>query len=280
MKNKTRLSHLAFIFFLLVFVSLNAFSTNVETDKNFEFPVEAALSKNERWIIIASRPTLEEAKTIEASYKSQFKDATIFHAVNDWYAIAIGKEKYPNAKKVIAQLIADEKIPKDSFLSIGNDLYSLSEKPSHKLKSVYLDKTNNVHVLTEAGKDIQITKSGKFSDVTLAENKMNFGWLNVAKVESFNPDTKQTTTICETCSNYAYTYTFNKIRRIEAAAPLIRSFYFVENGNKFVVDEGGLHFAGTEILYDTNTLKKLEEYSSLDDPVHEKAPNWSSYYPE
>lgn len=80
--------------------------------------------------------------------------------------VTIGKEKYPNAKKVIAQLIADEKIPKDSFLSTGNDLYSCSEKTSHKLKSAYLDKTNNVHVVTEAVKDIQITKSGKFSNVT------------------------------------------------------------------------------------------------------------------
>lgn len=47
------------------------------------YPVEATLSKDTRWIIIASHPTLEDAKTIEASYKSQFKDVAIFHAVND-----------------------------------------------------------------------------------------------------------------------------------------------------------------------------------------------------
>jgi len=71
-------------------------------------------------------------------------------------------------------------------------------------------------------------------------------------------------------------YYEGKIRTIPGG-PLVRDFWFVDDGTKIAVDIGGLHFAGTEILYSVGTGERLDEVKQWGTP-YEKRPQWSRQY--
>ena len=102
-------------------------------------PSEATLPDDKRWIIIASRPTIEEAEAIAVSYKSDFQNVAVFSSKNGNYAVTIGDEAYPNAQHVLAEFIAAKKIPDDSFLATGRNLYKISVSKAKKTLPILFD---------------------------------------------------------------------------------------------------------------------------------------------
>ena len=85
------------------------------------FSGELTLPSNKRWIIIASRQTLDEAKLFAETYKLEFKDTSIFKSTNGWYAITIGIYDYPKDKYTLSQFISNARIPSDSHFAIGTN---------------------------------------------------------------------------------------------------------------------------------------------------------------
>ena len=70
----------------------------------------------------------------------------------------------------------------------------------------------------------------------------------------------------------AYVFSDNKIRRLEGES-FLRDLLFVERGHKIAIEVGALHGAGRSILYDTKSLKKLDEYDESEHAEH--PPAWS-----
>jgi hypothetical protein len=56
--------------------------------------------------------------------------------------------------------------------------------------------------------------------------------------------------------------------------PFVRDYWFWERGAQVVVDCGGRHFAGLEMLYDTRTLKVLATLDQGKVPL-ENRPGWA-----
>lgn len=79
-----------------------------------------ALDSGHRWLMVASRPTLEEAASLAYSFKSKFKNTQIFLSDNGWYAITVGTVEYPGQKYLKDQWISGNLIPSDSYFTSGS----------------------------------------------------------------------------------------------------------------------------------------------------------------
>ncbi len=87
---------------------------------SYLFAGSLVLPSYQRWLIIASRPTIQEATPIAQAYRSEFKNTDILLATNGWYAITIGAVEYPKNAYVLDQLISKGTIPSDSRFASGN----------------------------------------------------------------------------------------------------------------------------------------------------------------
>jgi len=134
------------------------------------------------------------------------------------------------------------------------------------LKRVYLDQKNNVHVLTQLGERRQITQNGKASMLKLSPDNQTVTWLvlNTWKAEGDEKPRGQELVIYR-----------NKKSASIKCTPFIRDYWFWQNGRQIAIDCGGRHFAGREILYDTNTLKELANFNQAELRL-EKRPDWSN----
>ena len=128
------------------------------------------------------------------------------------------------------------------------------------IQHAYLDKQANVHIVTANGGAIQLTSKGHNNRVKLSENKKAVAWIS-------NPvkDESSLKFYCE-----------GKIRTVQGG-PFVRDFWFVDDGSKIAVDIGGLHFAGTEMLFDVATGQRLDEVRQREVPYDER-PQWSRQY--
>jgi len=88
---------------------------------SYTFAQDFVLPSNQRYIAIASRPTIEEARAFAETYRAQFKDTSIFLSKNGWYAISMGKFNYPNDKELLQRLIQDNVVPSDSYFVSGKN---------------------------------------------------------------------------------------------------------------------------------------------------------------
>jgi len=134
------------------------------------------------------------------------------------------------------------------------------------LKRVYLDQKNNVHVLTQLGERRQITQNGKASMLKLSPDNQTVTWLvlNTWKAEGDDKPGAEELVIYR-----------NKKSASIKCTPFIRDYWFWKNGRQIAIDCGGRHFAGREILYDTNTLKELANFNQAELRL-EKRPDWSN----
>lgn len=137
---------------------------------------------------------------------------------------------------------------------------------AESLKGVYIDHDNNVHVLTKEGKNRKVTHQRNACELKLAGDGRTAAWLilNTLKVDSDDIPGSQELII----------YRDGKSASIKCT-PFIRDYWFWRDGSQIVIDCGGRHFAGREILYDTGTLKELGIYDRTKLPI-EKRPDWSS----
>jgi len=134
------------------------------------------------------------------------------------------------------------------------------------LKETYLDKKNNVHVITGNGRHQQITHMGNARKLKLANDGNTVAWL-VMNAWVAEGDIKPG-------SEELVIYRDGKAASIKCT-PFIRDYWFWQNGEKIAIDCGGRHFAGREILYDTRTLKELATFDQAEVPL-EKRPDWSN----
>ncbi len=103
------------------------------TISSYSFAGELALPSNKRWIVVASRQTIEEAKLVEESYKPKFKDTSIFSSTNGWYAITIGIYDYPKDKSTLSNFILNGIIPEDSRFASGKDFLIINKNSANKI---------------------------------------------------------------------------------------------------------------------------------------------------
>lgn len=141
-----------------------------------------------------------------------------------------------------------------------------SQAQAEELKRVYLDKKNNVHLQTKQGQDRQITHKGNASMLKLAPDSETVAWL-VMNAWIAEGDDKPG-------SEELVIYRNGKASSIKCG-PFIRDYWFWQNGSQVAIDCGGRRFAGREVLYDTETLRKLETIDQAEVPV-DKRPDWSN----
>lgn len=133
------------------------------------------------------------------------------------------------------------------------------------LRQVYLDKKNNVHVVNASSHDLQITETGDATSLKLSPNNETVAWLVMNKWIAEGDTQPQS----EELKIYQ-----NKQTRSIKCSLFIRDFWFWFNGDQIVIDCGGRHFAGWEILYDTKSLKKIASFDQDEVPL-ENRPEWS-----
>lgn len=121
-------------------------------------------------------------------------------------------------------------------------------------KQVYVDDAGVVHLVTAAGKDLRMAGKATGENAQLAVDGNSAAW--------------------QAADNEIRLYRQGKTRSIRCD-PFIREFWFWKNGSRIAIDCGGSHFAGREILYDSNTLKKLDSFDQAEVPT-EKRPEWSA----
>lgn len=141
----------------------------------------------------------------------------------------------------------------------------IPEAMGETIKKAYLDRQKNVHVITTAGKDRKLTSKGNVGSLKIAADNRTIGWLvlNTWTAEGDDGPGSEELTI----------YRDGNLSSVKCG-PFIRDYWFWEHGAQVVIDCGGRHFAGREILYDTQTLKEVASLDQAKIPL-EKRPNWA-----
>lgn len=137
---------------------------------------------------------------------------------------------------------------------------------AEKLKRAYLDNKQNVHIVTARDHHAQLTHKGNSAELKLAPDNETLAWLvmnNWTAEGDIGPGSEELAI-----------YRNGKIGSIKCS-PFIRDFWFWKKGSQVVIDCGGRHFAGREILYDTTTLQEVSRFDQNDVPL-EKRPDWSN----
>ncbi|MGK5025949.1 hypothetical protein [Janthinobacterium sp. RB2R34] len=134
-----------------------------------------------------------------------------------------------------------------------------------KFSSIYIDKKNNVHIVFLDGRDEKISKNGHAENATLAPDKHSAAWL-VLNTWIAEGDVAPGASLLAIYRN-------NKVRHIKCE-PFIRDYWFWLGGKQVAIDCGGRHFAGTLMLYDTESLKNMDAIFQADIP-EDKRPAWS-----
>jgi hypothetical protein len=145
---------------------------------------------------------------------------------------------------------------------------------SASVKVVYIDKTNNVHIVGTDNKDAQATSTGNILDVKKSTDGVTVAW----RVADDADPAGSSADLADRGSHQLMIYRDGKVRSIECA-PFIRDFWFWRRGTHIGIDCGGLHFAAREILYDTATLKQVDSVDEATVPVKER-PDWSDSSPD
>lgn len=122
-----------------------------------------------------------------------------------------------------------------------------------------------VQLVTTAGRTITVREKYTVQDAVVAPDGMAAAWLLEDLTLDDTPGEKGASTLV--------IYSKGK-RRTLACRQLIRQFWFHQQGQQIAYDCGGRHFAGTEVLFDTGTLKELARFYQ-GDIAHDQRPAWS-----
>ncbi|WP_154668166.1 hypothetical protein [Pseudoduganella violaceinigra] len=132
------------------------------------------------------------------------------------------------------------------------------------LANAYIDDARNVHVVTAAGKDLQLTSDRQAKKVRLSAEGESVAWLVAPPADAGDEEGPAELRI----------YSRGRTRSIKCE-PVIRDFWFWKQGSHIAIDCGGTHFAGREILYNVRSLKKITSFDQAEVPV-EQRPKWSA----
>jgi hypothetical protein len=129
----------------------------------------------------------------------------------------------------------------------------------------YLDSQNNVHLIAMDGKDVQLSKNRDAARPMVSSDNTTVAWFIAPKEQDDG-------------SSQVTVYRDGHLNTIECE-PFIRGFWFWKHGTRIAIDCGGIHFAGTETLYDTTTMKKISSFDQAVTPTQSR-PEWSDSSPK
>jgi hypothetical protein len=141
------------------------------------------------------------------------------------------------------------------------------ERPVIGGDRLYLDDRRNVHVVTSAGKDVVLTKEGKFRDPKQSPDGRTIGMLVTTKVSRPGAQTYEPIEVADELWIYRGG---RVVLRLDPPA-YIRTWDFTKDGNSVATYSGALHFAGFYELYDIESGTRLDRSA---DPVTERSPAW------
>ncbi|WP_336486183.1 hypothetical protein [Methylobacterium nigriterrae] len=88
-----------------------------------ELPVQAGglnLGGTARWVVIASRPNLDEAIGVARYHRWQHPNVRVVRAANGWYAVVFGPEQVSDARTLRQKLSREGGLPSDFIFSRGD----------------------------------------------------------------------------------------------------------------------------------------------------------------
>ena len=133
------------------------------------------------------------------------------------------------------------------------------------LKNVYIDNEKNVHIISAEGQDEKISKIGDAAGATLSPDKRSAAWL---VLNSWIAEGD-----IEPGASQLAIYRDGQLRHIQCE-PFIRDYWFWMQGRQVAIDCGGRHFAGTQSLFDIDTLLMIDSFFQPD-ISEDKRPVWS-----
>lgn len=132
-------------------------------------------------------------------------------------------------------------------------------------RRIFLDGKSNVLLVKVDGKEVRVSKNGRALNPRLAPDGETAAWLLAGKWgEGEWADD----------ANELVVYRHGRIRKIKCD-PLIRDYWFWRNGAYVVLDCGGRHFAGRNVLYEVKPLRQIESVDQVAVPVGQR-PEWAN----
>jgi hypothetical protein len=131
------------------------------------------------------------------------------------------------------------------------------------LQRAYVDGKHDVRIVTARGRHVRLTRKGNVESATLAPDNETVAWLvknGWTEGSDALPGPER-----------LFIYRNGKTTMIECEQ-FIRGYWFWARGRQVVIDCGGLHFAGNEILYDARTGKVIDHFYQGDVSIEQRPP--------
>ncbi|RIX48950.1 MAG: hypothetical protein D3M94_03330 [Rhodocyclales bacterium GT-UBC] len=128
---------------------------------------------------------------------------------------------------------------------------------------IFLDGKGHAFLVKADGKMLRVSKHGRALNPKLAPDGETAAWLLVGRGGEGAADASELAV-----------YRHGRIRKIRCD-PLIREYWFWQNGSYLVLDCGGRHFAGRNVLYEIASLRQVESVDQAKLPV-EQRPAWAN----
>lgn len=101
---------------------------------------DLTLSGSARWIVLASRPDIDEAIGVARYHRWQHPSVRVMRSANGWFAVVFGPEQVANPRVVRERLTRAGDIPKDFIFSRGDSyIEQVWSPPSPSLETVKYD---------------------------------------------------------------------------------------------------------------------------------------------
>jgi hypothetical protein len=134
-------------------------------------------------LIIASRPTLEEAKQVVSGVTDK-RFVKIFQAQNGWYAISIGALRPDEEEPIMTKWKASGKIPQDAYCSTGKKYVARVDSDSMGVSTTVTSNGGSGSKIwhgvgiqnTGSSWSMEVDLSGKYIEATYPENGCVAHW--------------------------------------------------------------------------------------------------------
>lgn len=142
-----------------------------------------SIPSHQRLLIIASRPTAEEAWAFARPYQQTFTQVQVFRASNDWYPISLGVVDRVQGEALKDELIAAGEIPDDSYLSTTARFVAVVPDPALNTLPGTLP-NNRLQSSTESRSDpaparFQILEPGRYGHQNIGAAEQYFWQVSV-----------------------------------------------------------------------------------------------------
>src|SRR5512143_968355 len=132
--------------------------------------------------------------------------------------------------------------------------------------TVYIDTARNVHVVEFGGRDVRITRDGRYRD---AQRSPEAGVIGALVTSTLEPETESRDSL--EVAEVLQIWRGGRVIRRFTPGGYIRAWGFANRGHAVAVYSGALHFAGFYVLYG---LDRGRELANAEDPVTGSSPEW------